>query len=141
MKILVIDDNPVDVKLFRSVLSVAGHDVRGAPAAEAALDAIKQEKPQVLLVDLSLPGMNGMTLIRKLKDDPATRGIVVIVVTGHPSFWKEAEARKAGCDAYLVKPVNTRELPQHLSEIAAHKPDTPRPNRLKKRKRDEHPHR
>jgi two-component system cell cycle response regulator len=160
MKILVIDDNPVDVKLFRCVLSMAGHDVSGVEAADAALAAIKQAKPQVILVDLALPGMDGMTLVRKVKADPETRDILVVVVTGHPSWWKKAEAIKAGCDAYLLKPVNTRDLPQHLSEMAARKtgPDKPAtrlpggdplrqarraepgaPNPAKKRRRHERP--
>lgn len=162
MKILVIDDNPVDVKLFSSVLSVAGHDVSGAEAADAALAAIKQDKPQVILVDLALPGMDGMTLVRNLKADPETRDIVVVVVTGHPSWWKKAEAMEAGCDAYLLKPVSVRKLPQHLSEIAEgetgrnhpdprsvsaellqelHWPDTSGPDETRERGRHENPHR
>ena len=121
MKILVVDDNPVDVKLFRLVLSVAGHDVNGAEAAEAALADIKHDKPRLMLVDLALPGMDGMTLVRRIKADPETRGIFVVVVTGHPSWWKQTEALMAGCDAYLVKPVNIRKLPQHLNAIATRK--------------------
>ena len=136
MKILVIDDNPVDVKLFRAVLSVAGHDVSGAEAADAALAAIKKEKPQVILVDLALPGMDGMTLVRKLKADPETRDILVVVATAHPSWWNKAEALKAGCDAYLVKPVDTRRLPERLNEMAAHKTGR---DKAKKHRRHEHP--
>ena len=121
MKVLVIDDNPVDVKLLSTVLGAAGYDVTGAPAAAAALAAIRREKPQVVLVDLALPGMDGMALVRQLKADPETRGIVVAAVTGHPSWWKKDEALDAGCDAYILKPVSTRELPQRVSAMAARK--------------------
>ena len=96
MKVLVIDDNPVDVKLLSTVLGAAGYDVTGAPAAAAALAAIRREKPQVVLVDLALPGMDGMALVRQLKADPETRGIVVAAVTGHPSWWKKDEALDGG---------------------------------------------
>ena len=117
MNILVVEDNPSHLKLARLVLSTAGHSVSDAEAAEQAFVSIKQEKPQVILLDLMLPGMDGLSLVRKLKADPETQDIHVIVVTSYPDRYPKREALAAGCDAYLVKPINTRELPQLVESL------------------------
>jgi CheY-like chemotaxis protein len=118
MNILVVEDNPSHLKLAHLVLSADGHKVSDAEAAEQTFNSIKQEKPQVILLDLELPGMDGLTLVRKLKADPETRDIHVIVVTSYPDRYPKRAALAAGCDAYMVKPINTRELP-HLVESVA----------------------
>ena len=84
MNILVVEDNPSHLKLARLVLSAAGHKVSDAEAAEQAFNSIKQEEPKVILLDLILPDMDGLALVRKLKADPETRDIHVIVVTAYP---------------------------------------------------------
>ena len=127
MNILVVEDNPSHLKLAHLVLSAAGYKVNGVTAAEQAIDSIKQEKPQVILLDLELPGMDGLTLVRKLKADPETRDIHVIVVTSYPDRYTKRDALAAGCDAYLVKPINTRALPGLVSEVAEHHRQRPQP--------------
>ena len=117
MKILVVEDQPVELKLAVLVLKAAGHEADGAIAAEQALDAIREDRPDVLLLDLSLPGMDGLALARKLKADPATREIQIVAVTSWPDRFTKADARDAGCDAYLEKPLSTRLLPQALMDI------------------------
>jgi len=82
---------------------------------------IRENRPQIILLDLSLPGMNGLDLARKLKLDPATRAIPIVAVTAYPDRWSRVEALRAGCDAYLVKPIDTRNLPAKLAELAAGK--------------------
>jgi two-component system cell cycle response regulator len=118
IKILVIEDDPTHLKLAKLVLSAAGHNVSDAEAAEQALDAIKQEKPDVILLDLVLPDMDGLTLVRKLKADPETRAIPVVAVTAYLDRFKEKDALAAGCEAYLVKPIDTRKLPRVISDVA-----------------------
>jgi CheY-like chemotaxis protein len=118
MKILVIEDQPMQLKLAHHVLSAEGHDVIDAGAAEAAFIAIKTDRPQLILVDLVLPGMDGLTLVRKLKADPETRDIRVVAITSYPERYPEAAVLAAGCDAYFLKPINTRELPRQLNAIA-----------------------
>jgi CheY-like chemotaxis protein len=118
MKILVIEDQPAQLKLAHHVLSLAGHDVNDAEAAEAALIAIKSDRPQLILLDLLLPDIDGLTLVRKLKADPETRDIHVVAVTSYPEAYPKAYALAAGCDAYLVKPINTRELSGQLTTVA-----------------------
>lgn len=118
MKILVIEDQPTELKLAHHVLSAAGHDVSGAAAAEQAFAAIKWDRPQLILLDLVLPGMDGLALVRKLRADPETRDIHVVAITSCPEKFPKTAALAAGCDAYLAKPINTRELSRQLTAVA-----------------------
>ncbi|HEV7428026.1 MAG TPA: response regulator [Thermoanaerobaculia bacterium] len=117
IKILVVEDHPAELKLAVHVLSAAGHKVDRAIAAEQALAAIETNRPTVILLDLSLPGMDGLTLARKLKADPATSDILIVAVTSYPEKFTMAEALEAGCDAFLHKPVSTRTLPATLRAV------------------------
>jgi len=117
MKILVVEDQRIESKLAVHVLSAAGHDVAFADAAEQALAAIKADHPNVILMDLALPGTDGLTLVRKLKADPVTRDIHIVAVTSYPETFSRAEALAAGCDAYLGKPLSTRSLPEILVDV------------------------
>jgi CheY-like chemotaxis protein len=119
VKIFVVEDQPIELKLAVTVLHAAGHDVARAGAAEEALAAIREDLPDVILLDLSLPGMDGLALTRKLKADPVTRSIPVVAVTSFPENFPKAEAMAAGCDAYLPKPLSTRTLPVMLAELVA----------------------
>ena len=119
MKILVIEDHAVDLKLADLVLSTAGYDVSAVEAAEQAFAAIQEDRPQLILLDLDLPRMDGLALARKLKADPGTRDIHVVAVTFYPERFPKAAALAAGCDAYLLKPINTRELSGQLTAVAA----------------------
>jgi CheY-like chemotaxis protein len=117
MKILIVEDEPIELKLASLVLSAAGHDVGGADAAEQVLAAIAGDHPDVILLDLSLPGMDGLTLARRLKSDPATRDIYIVAITSHSEKFSMADALAAGCDGYLEKPLSTRTLPAMLSDL------------------------
>lgn len=117
MKILVVEDQAIESKLAVHVLSAAGHDVRRAGAADEALAMIKKEHPAIILMDLSLPGMDGMELVHKLKGDPGTSDIHIVAVTSYPERFSRSEALAAGCDAYLAKPLSTRTLPATLAGI------------------------
>ena len=119
LKILVIDDTPSDLKLAQLVLETSGHKVGGIDAAEKALQAIKKDRPQIILLDLVLPGVDGLALARMLKADPATRGIPLIAVTSFPERFPKAAALAAGCDAYLCKPVNTAELSSQIDQVVS----------------------
>jgi len=118
LKILVIEDHAEDLKLADLVLSTDGHDVSTAEAAEQAFAAIKEDRPQLILLDLDLPGMDGLTLVRQLKADPDTRDIHVVAVTCYAEQYPKVAALAAGCDAYLLKPINTRELASQLIAVA-----------------------
>lgn len=118
MKILVIEDRALDIKLANLVLSTAGHDVSAVEAAEQAFAAIQEDRPQIILLDLDLSIMDGIALARKLKADPDTRDIHVVAVTFYPEQYPKDAALAAGCDAYLLKPIDTRELSGQLIAVA-----------------------
>ncbi len=114
MKILVVEDEPASLKLAYLVLAASGHEVTRAEAAEQALAEIVCSAPDAILLDLELPTVNGLALARLLKADPQTRHIVIIAVTCYPERYPRARALAAGCDGYLVKPIDTRQLPQQV---------------------------
>jgi CheY-like chemotaxis protein len=120
--VLVVDDNPTNLKLLAYLLQAKGYDVRTAADAETALDVVREVMPALILMDLQLPGMDGLELTRHLKAAEATRHIIVIAVTAYAMTGDEQRARAAGCDDYMAKPIDTRALPgivaKHLLEAS-----------------------
>jgi CheY-like chemotaxis protein len=117
MKILVVEDEPASLKLAQVVLSSDGHDVAQAEAVEKAMEEIARCEPEVILLDLALPKIDGLTLARKLKSDPAKKHIVIVAVTAFPEHFPREEALAAGCDAYIVKPINTRSVTSQVAGV------------------------
>ena len=115
--ILVVDDSPANLKLVAFVLRA--YRVRTATDAEAAVVSIAEVRPDLILMDLQLPGIDGLELTRRLKSDATTRAIPVIAVTAYAMAGDEARARAVGCDAYVTKPIDTRALPQIVAEHLA----------------------
>ncbi len=114
--ILVVDDNPTNLKLVSFLLTANGHAVRTAGNADEALAAVHQCTPELILMDVQLPGMDGLALTRQLKADPATRGCFIVAFTAYAMKGDEERAIAAGCDAYLTKPIDTRSLPARIGE-------------------------
>jgi two-component system, cell cycle response regulator DivK len=106
--ILIIDDNPVNLKLARVLLEGAGYAVRTAIDADKALEVLKTWRPRLILMDIQLPGMDGLTLTRKLKGDPFLRDIVIIALTAYAMKGDDAKALASGCAGYITKPLDTR---------------------------------
>jgi CheY-like chemotaxis protein len=115
--ILVIDDNPVNLKLASEVLRSAGHDVIRAEHAEDALQKLETCMPQLVLTDISLPGMSGLELTFRLKNDPRYAHLPVVALTASAMKGDEAKILAAGCDAYIAKPLDTRQLAAQISRI------------------------
>ena len=110
-RILIVDDNPTNLKLVRVLLMAEGHTVATAQDADEALAQIAAFQPRLILMDIQLPGMDGLTLTRRLKADPATRGTIVVAVTAYAMKGDDARALAAGCDGYITKPIDTRTMP------------------------------
>jgi two-component system, cell cycle response regulator len=121
MKILIIEDYPVSLRLASEVLQGGGHVVMLATSADQAIYSISAVKPDAILLDLRLPGIAGEAVARQCRHDAVTRDIPIIAATAYPQERRKHEAELAGCDAFIVKPIDTRTLLQQIAEIVAAK--------------------
>jgi CheY-like chemotaxis protein len=115
VRILVVDDNLTNLKLASDLLIWSGYEVAQASDAQQALEAIQRQRPALILMDVGLPGMDGLTLTHQLKEDPATRGICIVALTAFAMKGDEQRAYDAGCDGYIAKPINTREFADRVA--------------------------
>src|SRR4051812_27232883 len=110
--ILIVDDNAQNLKLVRIVLAAEGYEIRTAGDAEDAMTLLKSYRPRLILMDLQLPGMDGLELTRRLKADLSWRGLVIVALTAYAMKGDEERARAAGCDDYVTKPIDIDALPR-----------------------------
>lgn len=108
--VLIVDDNPANLKLMRVLLTAEGYEVRGASNADEALAVLDAFRPRLILMDLQMPGMDGLTLTTRLKADPLRRDMSIIALTAYAMKGDEERALAAGCDGYVTKPIDTRSL-------------------------------
>lgn len=118
-RILIVDDNATNLKLVAYLMRANGYTVETALDAESAIDAIRVNHPDVILMDIQLPGIDGLELTRRLKADPGTRDIVIVAVTAYAMKGDQAKALAAGCDDYITKPIDTRSLPDTIARHLA----------------------
>ena len=116
-RILIVEDNPDNMALTVILLESAGHTVLSAVDAEAGLTMARDEHPDLILMDIQLPGMDGLEATAMLKRDDATRAIPVIALTALAMKGDEERIRAAGCDGYIAKPMGIQEF---LTTVAAH---------------------
>ena len=110
LSVLVVDDTPVNVKLIVALLKANGFAVTIATTGEAALDLVRGADFRLMLLDLRLPGIDGLTVARRVRADPRHRAVVIVAVTASAMKSDVAAALDAGCDAFVSKPINTRTL-------------------------------
>ena len=115
-RILIVDDSPTNLKLVTYLVRANGYEVSTAGDANEAMAAIAANRPALILMDLQLPGIDGLELTRRLKADPATRDIKVIAVTAYAMKGDQEKALEAGCDGYVTKPIDTRALPALIAK-------------------------
>jgi CheY-like chemotaxis protein len=113
--ILVVDDNDTNLKLVSYLLRFDGYHVLTAMTAVQALAVLEQSLPELILMDIRLPGMDGLTLTRKLKSDDRTSHIIIVALTASAMKGDESRALDAGCDGYLTKPIDTRKLSTQIA--------------------------
>ncbi len=116
-KILVVEDNATNLKLARILLESAGHTVISATDAEAGLAIARHEQPHLILMDIQLPGIDGLEATAQLKKDPVTSTIPVVALTALAMKGDEERIRAAGCDGYIAKPMDYQAF---LATVAAH---------------------
>jgi two-component system, cell cycle response regulator DivK len=109
-KVLVVEDNPANMTLAIFLLQSVGHTVISATDAEAGLALARAEQPKLILMDIQLPGIDGLEAIFLLKRDETTRGIPVVALTALAMKGDAERIRAAGCDAYIAKPMRYKEF-------------------------------
>ena len=114
-RILVVEDNPLNVKLIRDVLEFCGFEVLTAQSGEEGVALARSEKPDLVLMDLQLPGIGGHEALLQLRSDPGCCDVPVIAVTAFAMKDDIDRAQKAGFDGYIAKPISVRALPDQLA--------------------------
>lgn len=116
-QVMVIEDNDKNRKLVKMILEANKYEVIEATTAEDSLKYLQQEKPDVILLDIQLPNMDGLELIKMLKSNQDTKDIPVVAVTAYAMKGDKERILSAGCDAYISKPIDTRQLPLVVEDI------------------------
>ena len=109
-RVLVVEDNPLNLELVRDILVGAGYDVLEAADGAAGVQIAQLEKPDLVLMDLQLPGLDGLEATRILRADPALRKTAIVALTAHAMRGEEERALAAGCDGFITKPIRVREF-------------------------------
>jgi len=122
LRILVVEDDPESLQMMGALLALWGHEPRLVPAGPAALDALDQEIPDVVLLDLGLPGMDGFEVARRIRSRPDGKEVLIAAVTAFRGDEHQRLAREAGFDKYLMKPVDIDTLRQVLSQAPYGRP-------------------
>jgi two-component system cell cycle response regulator DivK len=126
--ILIVDDSPTNIDLAGYVLSQGGFQVSSQPTAQDALERIKVDPPDLILMDIQLPGMDGVALTRLLKKDAATQSIIVIAFTAYAMLGDERKLLAAGCDGYLAKPIDVETFASEIQAFLDLGPQTAKGN-------------
>lgn len=114
-RILVLEDHPTNLKLIRDILLRAGHEVREARSADEGIPIAVAEQPALIMMDIQLPGTDGLTATRILRGNALTQRIPILAVTAHAMRGDEKRILAAGCDGYVAKPIAYKLL---LAEVA-----------------------
>ncbi|MGH7578945.1 MAG: response regulator [Gemmatimonadales bacterium] len=117
-RILVVEDSPDNMKLFRTLLTLKGHEVTGLQGGEGLLDAIARTEPELVLMDIQLPGKDGFALLAEVRDS-ARAGLRVLALTAHAMSGDRERALQAGFDGYITKPIDIRSFPDLVTRALA----------------------
>ncbi len=124
--ILVVDDNPDNLLLTKFLLRSQEFEVRTAEDAEQALEVLTTYRPLLILMDIQLPGIDGLELTRQLRADLTWRDVIIVALTAYAMKGDEDNAFAAGCNGYITKPVNTRTFASLVLDYYHRKPDQDR---------------
>ena len=116
--VLIVEDNELNMKLFHDLLEAHGYTTVATRNGIEALDLARQHRPDLILMDIQLPLLDGYEATRRIKADPDLKHIPIIVVTSYALSGDETKARAAGCDAYVAKPFSPKALLAKIREFA-----------------------
>lgn len=112
-RILIVEDSPDNMKLFRTILGLKGHEVFGLTGGDGLLEAIDQRAPELILMDIQLPGKDGFTLLQEIRNSSTSR-VRVVALTAHAMTGDRERALDAGFDGYITKPIDIRAFPEQI---------------------------
>jgi CheY-like chemotaxis protein len=115
-RILIVDDSTDNLDLTRLLLETEGYEVWTAEDAPQAMSVLESHRPDLILMDVQLPGMDGLELTRRLRRERAWDGVPIVALTAYAMRGDEEKARSAGCDGYVTKPIDTRTFGQRVRE-------------------------
>ena len=115
--VLVIEDNELDMKLFKALIEIGGYGILEAKDAESGIELALEHCPNLILMDLFLPGIDGLEASRLVKEHPALAEIPIILNTSYAADGDEQRAKKAGCAAFITKPLDTRAFLRTIGEF------------------------
>ena len=123
-RILIVEDSPDNMKLFRTILSLKGHEVMGLTGGEGLLQAIEEHAPDLVLMDIQLPGRDGFALLQEIRKSPSA-GVRIIALTAHAMTGDRERALDAGFDGYITKPIDIRGFPEQVQRaLSWERPDS-----------------
>ena len=114
--VLVIEDNELNMKLVRSLLKIGNYEILEAEDAETGMELMRKHRPDLVLMDVQLPGMNGLRATRIIKEDPAIKNIPVVALTSYAMQGDEEKASEVGCTGYITKPIDTKTFLNSLKQ-------------------------
>jgi two-component system, cell cycle response regulator DivK len=123
---LIVEDNPLNMKLFSAMVTSQGYGVLQATDGRQGLDVAHREYPDLIIMDIMMPGISGLEATRLLKDDPTTADIPIIVTSGHGMRGDEEELRASGCDGFIAKPIGVSEFLELVESLMARSERHPR---------------
>ena len=116
LKIMVVEDHQLNLKLVTDLLEIEGFEAVPCEDAESALKALDKDLPDMILMDVALPGIDGLELTRILKADPKTKDIVIVALTAFAMKGDREKAMAAGCNGYITKPIETRRFKDQIMQ-------------------------
>ena len=121
-KILIVEDSSDNMKLFRTILALKGHEVSGLPGGEGLLEVIERAAPDLVLMDIQLPGKDGYALLEEIRHSPYAE-VRVVALTAHAMTGDRERALQAGFDGYITKPIDIRHFPEQVQDALRGAPD------------------
>jgi len=114
--ILVVEDNELNMKLVRGLIKIGKYRMLEAIDAESGIEQIREQRPDLVLMDIQLPGMDGLSATKIIKEDPALKDIPVVALTSYAMQGDEEKALEAGCRGYIAKPIDTRKFLETVAQ-------------------------
>ena len=114
--ILVVEDNELNMKLVRGLIKIGKYRMLEAIDAESGIQLIREQRPDLVLMDIQLPGMDGLSATKIIKEDPSVKDIPIVALTSYAMQGDEEKALEAGCTGYIAKPIDTRKFLKTISQ-------------------------